>query len=203
MRPQPIGKLFGRTTDDLLEMHLVLALSPLIVLLSLAAVIDYRTRRIPNWLNATMLVAGVANAIIVGSPTSISGALLGLLVGFGLLIVPWLIGAMGGGDVKMLMAIGAWLGPVGTLQSYAACAIAAMLIAIVQAAMNGRLTRLISNSIWLTANVVYVGELGRDQLMAAGRATTEDPRLRSIAEPLPYAVPTLIGVGVTIAMNLV
>jgi len=42
----------------------------------------------------------------------------GLLIGFGVLIVPWLMHGMGAGDVKLMMAIGVWLGPALTLWSF-------------------------------------------------------------------------------------
>ena len=56
----------------------------LIALLAVAAVVDWRTRRIPNWLTVPGLVAGVAvNAVAAGWPgakSSLLGAGLGLLV---------------------------------------------------------------------------------------------------------------------------
>ena len=45
-------------------------------------------------------------------------ALAGFAVGFSLLIVPWLLGGGGMGDVKMLAALGTWLGPLLVLVAF-------------------------------------------------------------------------------------
>lgn len=75
-----------------------------------AGALDWRYRRIPNWLTVPGLLAGIAvNAITGGSPgakTSLLGAGLGLL-----LLLPFVvIKALGAGDWKLIGAIGACLG---------------------------------------------------------------------------------------------
>jgi prepilin peptidase CpaA len=45
-------------------------------------------------------------------------SLAGFAVGLSLLLLPWLLGGGGMGDVKMLAALGAWLGPVGILVAF-------------------------------------------------------------------------------------
>src|SRR4030065_1999811 len=75
---------------------------------------DLRTRRIPNYLTLGTAVAGLAyNFMSQGLPGLVSG-ILGMLLGFAFLILPYLWGGMGAGDVKALAALGAWLGPAGT-----------------------------------------------------------------------------------------
>ena len=76
-----------------------------------ACVVDYRERRVPNWLNGTLAAFGMlAQASYFGWGTGFATALTGMLVGFALLIVPWTMYGMGAGDVKLMAAIGAWLG---------------------------------------------------------------------------------------------
>jgi prepilin peptidase CpaA len=81
-----------------------------------ASVWDVRTRRIPNALTfGSAAVALAFHAIDAGSLAAVPGALLwsaaGWLVGFLLFLPLFLLGGMGAGDVKLLAALGAWLGP--------------------------------------------------------------------------------------------
>lgn len=77
-----------------------------------AAITDLRTRKIPNWLTVPACVAGIAFHLVTGGLSGLGVALGGFAVGFGLLLVLWLIGGGGAGDVKLMGALGAWLGPV-------------------------------------------------------------------------------------------
>lgn len=178
-------------------MSLILSVVPLLVMLAVAAFIDLRTRRIPNWLNLTIVVTGLANALVYGHPTSIGTSVLGLLAGFGILIVPYALGAMGAGDVKMLAGVGAWLGPWAAFQVYLVAAVVGLVIVLAQAIATGRLTRLVSNSTLIVANFANYAQVGRDHVVASGRS------MQSVDKPLPYAVPTLAGVAVVVAMNLI
>jgi prepilin peptidase CpaA len=88
-----------------------------------AAVWDFRTKRIPNWLTVSGLLVALAYHAVVGFMTGgfsgLGGGLLtaaaGFGVGFGILLVLWLIGGGGAGDVKLMGALGAWMGPWNTL----------------------------------------------------------------------------------------
>lgn len=177
-------------------MQLFVHVLPLLVLLTVAAVIDARSRKIPNWLNLVILVTGLAQAALVGVPVTLSQAVPGVLAGFGILLIPYVLGAMGGGDVKMLAAIGAWLGALATVQVYLVAAVAGLLIVIVQCFFTGRLTQLFKNSTLIVANFANYAQVGRDTVVATGKS------MRSVDKPLPYAVPTLIGVIVTVCMNV-
>ena len=62
----------------------------------------------------------------------------GLLIGFGVLIVPWMMHGMGAGDVKLMAAIGAWLGPWLTVLSFGAGAVIGGVAAIIMILSTGR-----------------------------------------------------------------
>ena len=88
-----------------------------------AAVCDYRTKKLPNWLTVPAFAAGLVFHVVSGAMHhGFSGSLSGLLfalggfaTGFGILLVLWLIGGGGAGDVKMMGALGGWLGATMTL----------------------------------------------------------------------------------------
>lgn len=169
---------------------------PLLVLLCVAAVTDVRERRIPNWLTLLTAASGLAQSVIWGAPVSPADACLGLLVGFALMFIPFALGAMGGGDVKLLAGVGAWLGPVGALQVFALAALVAALVAIAQALMNGRLLKLMRNSMVLASSLAAYNHVGRAELESQGRSLT------AIDKPLPYAVPIGVGTLIAVAWNL-
>lgn len=84
---------------------------PAVLLAIGAGVLDWRYRRIPNWLTVSGLVAGVAaNTIVAGWP-GMKAALLGALLGLGLLLPFVLLRSLGAGDWKLAGALGACLGP--------------------------------------------------------------------------------------------
>src|SRR5262249_47283506 len=89
----------------------VLVLLPMLGLLVWAAIQDFRARRIPNWLTLNLAAGGLLASLL--SPHALAApasSILGLLAGLGIALVLFSLGALGGGDVKLLAAIGAWVG---------------------------------------------------------------------------------------------
>jgi len=78
---------------------------------AVAMATDLRHRRIPNWLTVSSALLGLVFHGATQGWQGIGQSLGGFAVGFGILLVLWLIGGGGGGDVKLMGAIGAWLGP--------------------------------------------------------------------------------------------
>jgi len=72
---------------------------------------DWRERRIPNWLTSSGIGLGVVIHFTQGGMAGVMQSLLGILLGLGLLLILFMRGGIGGGDVKLLMALGALTGP--------------------------------------------------------------------------------------------
>jgi prepilin peptidase CpaA len=83
----------------------------LIVLVGLAAVIeDLGWRRISNWTSGGALLAGlIVNGVQKGW-MGVLHSLLGAVIGFGVFLIFYMVGGMGGGDVKLMAGFGALLG---------------------------------------------------------------------------------------------
>ena len=130
---------------------------PLIVVAAAAiaaAAIDLRIRRVPNVLTAGIALVGLGIAATGLGRVGLWLSLAGLLVGLGVMLPGYLIGAMGGGDVKLLAAVGTLLGPGATLRAFVASAIAGGLIAIFVAWRRGRFSATVAGA---TALVTSAG----------------------------------------------
>src|SRR4051812_23420093 len=106
---------------------------------SLAAIVDLRSRRIPNWLTASLLVAGIGLNLwrggLPGGGLAVAGAALGLLM----LLPLYVIRAMGAGDVKLLAGLGALLGPHALVSVALYAALVGGLMSALMLARGGRL----------------------------------------------------------------
>jgi prepilin peptidase CpaA len=154
----------------------------------LACAYDLRTRRIPNVLTfgaaGAAVVYHVVESGLIGGAASIGGWLVGaaLMVGF------YALGGLGAGDVKLLGALGAWLGPVGAVWLVLYTGIAGGVLALIVAAHAGYLRTAVSNlwsllAYWRLAGIRPMAELTLD--------TSRGPRLA-------YATSILAGTVVAV-----
>lgn len=168
---------------------------PMLALLTWAAVVDVRSRRIPNWLSFSLMLTGLGQSAAWCRTVDGPGdAFLGLLTGFALTFALFGLGALGGGDVKLLSGIGAWLGPVPVLLVFALAAVIGMVFVLIQAAAQGRLSKLFRNSAVIAISLAQAGESGLDQAAETGRTCSGNT-----GRPLPYAVPVLLATLIVIA----
>ena len=89
-----------------------------VLVLLIGAVLDVRFHRIPNWLTFSALAAGLAYHLIASGLHGLYFSAGGLILGFALLLPFYLMGGMGAGDVKLLAAVGALLGPTGVFWAF-------------------------------------------------------------------------------------
>ena len=118
---------------------------PAILVAICAGVLDWRYRRIPNWLTVSGLVAGVAvNGILTGWP-GLQAALLGTLLGLGLLLPFVLLRSLGAGDWKLAGALGACLGPRQLLAVLVGTILLAGIMALAVVIWTGRWQQTLRN----------------------------------------------------------
>ncbi|HEY6868514.1 MAG TPA: prepilin peptidase [Novosphingobium sp.] len=130
--------------DDPFKYGLLAALA---IALLVAGFTDLRSRRIGNWLNGSIALG--APLFWWASGMSLwpeVAAQLGVAVGaFSILAGLFAIGAMGGGDVKLLTALALWIEPAWFLKLIIVMALVGGVLTIVFAAVhmiNGRKDRL-------------------------------------------------------------
>jgi prepilin peptidase CpaA len=173
-----------------------LSLAPLWAMLCIAAVIDWRERRIPNWLTGLMLLSGIAGGFLPGHLTSPSQAILGMFAGLALQFPAFVLQARHGGDVKLLAGLGAWVGPWIAFKIFIAECVVGMIIVLVQSAKQGRLSVLFRNSAVLSASLINIDRIGADAVCETGKAC------QSIERPLPYAVPVLVATLIVLSLGI-
>jgi prepilin peptidase CpaA len=81
----------------------------LLATISVAALLDIKERRIPNWVILVGLISGVVLGGFQG-PTQLLISVVGFVAGILALLVPFAFGWVGAGDVKLFAAVGALLG---------------------------------------------------------------------------------------------
>lgn len=96
-----------------------------------ATVEDLVHRRVSNWIPATALVLGTVCQVVELGWRGAGSALGGTVVGLAVFLVFYLLGGMGGGDVKLMSGFGAILGPVRILEAALLTAVAGGVLAMV------------------------------------------------------------------------
>jgi prepilin peptidase CpaA len=102
-----------------------------LLLLAVATIYDLKSRTIPDWIAVAMLGWSFVATVAGFAGTSWTGLGTGLLMGFGLGAGLFWLGALGGGDAKLIAALGAALGPVALLGVLFWMAIVGGLLALV------------------------------------------------------------------------
>jgi prepilin peptidase CpaA len=153
-----------------------------------ACVVDVRTRRIPNRLTFGAALGGFLLQLVTGG---LDGALTsagGWLTGALLFLPFFLLGGMGGGDAKLLAALGAWLGPSETLWLAAYSAIAGGVLGVIVAVTQGYLRTAVRN---VLAMLAYWRTVGIQPVPNLTLESAKTPRLA-------YAIPIFAGTVVTL-----
>jgi len=118
----------------------ILARVGLTILLAVwAGWLDWRLRRIPNWLTVPGLVGGLTVNSLAGGWPATKTALEGAGLGLALLLPFVLLRGLGAGDWKLMGALGAWLGRDGLIVVLLGTVFITGAMAIVQMIRNGRI----------------------------------------------------------------
>jgi len=127
-------------------------LPKIIVLLaaSVGAATDLWKYRVYNVLTIPLFFSGLFYHSVVSGGSGYMDAFMGALFGFGVLIVPYGLGLMGAGDVKLMASLGAWLGLQSTIHVFVASSLIAGIYAIILILMRGKL-----RESWLTLKLIF------------------------------------------------
>jgi prepilin peptidase CpaA len=150
------------------------------IVIGVAATVDDLARRqVSNWICGAAFIAGFGLHVISEGWRGGVSALLGAITGFGVFLIFYLLGGMGGGDVKLMAGFGAVLGVSRLLEAAlwtAACGGVFAALAIGFSALRGFLR------VWMHSE------------REAGSATARQRPLKSI----PYAPAIAAGVWLSL-----
>jgi prepilin peptidase CpaA len=153
-----------------------------------ACATDLRSRRIPN----VLTFGGALAALVFHTASAGSAGLLTSLTGWGLgfvcFLLPFALGGLGGGDIKLIAALGAWLGPALTIWLAVYTGIAGGMLALVVALARGYLGQALANIRLLLTHRSVAG------IRAVNAASLADRRGPGLA----YAPPIFVGTVVTL-----
>jgi prepilin peptidase CpaA len=152
---------------------------------------DLRTRRIPNYLTLGTAVAGLVYNVMVQGLPGLAYGVMGMVLGFAFLILPYLWGGMGAGDVKALAALGAWLGPQLTVFLFCYMGIAGGVIAIGYLVWEGILWEKIKQGWTFLLNLILCRPDGGARAPSPSQLTAGIPYGVAIAAGMVV----LVGVG--------
>lgn len=165
---------------------------PLIVVLGavlVTAVIDWWKFKIYNLVTLPLLISGVIYHGLAEEGSGVAQSLLGVLFGVAILGVFFCMGGMGGGDVKLLAAVGAWLCLPLTFWLFVASALASGLYAIVLIVRHKRMAQT-----WVNLKIIYyrvatvARHLGADDHVET--AVNQDDRRKRV---IPFAAMVAVG----------
>jgi len=150
--------------------------------------LDWKFRRIPNWLTVSGFFLGLGINGIVSGWGGIKGGLEGAGIALAVLIAPVALRGIGAGDLKLMIALGACLGPWKFLNVLLVSIFIAGAMAIVEMVRRRRVKETFNNLVMLVRAFVTFGMGARESLV-----TLDDPgSLR-----LPF------GVAIALAMLVI
>jgi prepilin peptidase CpaA len=152
-----------------------------VALVGYAGWIDLRTRRIPNWLTLGILLFGLMLKAPTGLGPLASGAI-GAALGLALAVVLFGLGAVGGGDGKLLIGVGAFLGHERFVGALLLIAVLGGLLGVFEAVRRGVILPAVLNAGGMIRRWLTLGRSGE-------RRTVESPG----AVTVPYGVAIATG----------
>ena len=154
-----------------------------LVVALVAVAFDVRTRRIPNLLTFGAAILALCVATLSGGLSATMTAVLAWIVGVALFFPFFALGGMGAGDVKLLAALAAWLGPMDAVYMAMFSAMAGGVIALGVTLLRGYTRQALSN-IWLM--LMHWRVVGPQPVPGLTLTDGHAPRLA-------YAIPIAVG----------
>jgi prepilin peptidase CpaA len=160
----------------------------------IASVTDVWKYKIHNILTVPVLLSGLIFHGVLGGMTGFADSLLGALFGFGTLVIFYIMGGMGAGDVKLMAAVGAWLGMPLTFFVFIASSLAAGVYAVALVLLGSNPREIWTNFqiLWIRMSLLY-RHMGSEE-----RVESEVKRVDRRLRVIPFAAMVAVGLVATL-----
>ena len=151
---------------------------------------DIRNFKIYHAVTVPLLLSGFLFRFLLGGWAGLGDSLSGAFFGFASLLIFYIIGGMGAGDVKLMAGVGAWLGMPLTFHVFLAASLAAGIYAVALVVLHHGLgeTVVYFQLMWLRLTT-FTRRLGTDSKIE-DEVKRDDRRSRLI----PFAAMILVGI---------
>jgi prepilin peptidase CpaA len=164
----------------------------LVALTALAGCLhDLRSRRIPNYLTFGSAAVAFVYALATAGWSGLAVGIAGWALGIALFIPFFLLRGMGAGDVKLLAALGAWIGPISLLSLTFYTAISGGVMALVVVLWRRKLIVTFENLWLLLCHFRVIGLKPMSDLSLENKNTLS----------LPYGLPIAAGTILTLWLH--
>jgi prepilin peptidase CpaA len=155
------------------------------VLLVVAAYIDGKQLRVPNWLTYPMVFSGLVYSAWAGGWSGLGDGVLGMFVGLACLLPLYAVGGMGAGDVKLLAGVGAWLGVSVTFYAFCVSTVVGAVMAVLMVVYHRSVAKHYSQLLLILSEWLTIRNPKELSQIAARRK----PSMLL----LPYGIPICVG----------
>jgi prepilin peptidase CpaA len=155
------------------------------VTLIVAAWIDGKQLRVPNWLTYPMALSGLVFNVCVDGWAGLGAGSLGLVVGLLCLLPLYAVGGMGAGDVKLMAGVGAWLGYEVTFWSFVVTVVVGAVMAVAMVLYRRGFQKHYTQMLVILSEWMSI----RDPRELSRIAAERKPRMFL----LPYGIPICVG----------
>lgn len=167
----------------------------LVITLILSVKSDITERKIPNKLTFPIVIWGIVSAGIFSGFNGILFSIGGFLVGLAVFLIPFSMGGMGAGDVKLMASVGSLMGWKLTVYSALLTAIAGGIIVIGYTIYKGYFFKMLRNiGVYIYRIILYFAYLASRNNKIFSKFTAlnfEQEKLNK--EYIPYGVAIAIG----------
>lgn len=155
--------------------------SILFIALAVSLLTDLKFRRILNIVTFPAILSGLMIHSMVQGWEGFLFSGLGFMTGMATLLIPFLLGGMGAGDVKLMGAVGALMGPVFTLQAFVVVALIGGLISLLLIVKQ--------NGLLYSLRTLYIFPA----LLSETKGTVFQKPDKHTSIAFPYGVPIVLG----------